>query len=177
MSATALTAGLAGTIIGYLAKTIIDFVISANKDGFKDYKAFLLELMKGIESTAEQLNKDVFLFYTTEQPNLTARRNQILKIENEFKYLGIQINKLKITIASQTDVKENFASELLEFRSKSTIDIHNAALPGFDSIGKVQETHSRYIGLRTKLLAIKTEIALYQGSTHMLRYFRLLGKK
>ena len=154
-----------GGIVGFSSKTTIDFLLSTSKDGFKDYKQLLAELLKNIETLSDQINKDIFSIYTGkhEEP---ARRHSILKLDNNLKHLGVQVNRVKNIISTRIKIDSNFGSELMEFRRDATRDIHNVGKDGSDAIDKLLDIHRRYMDFCDICLAIKSDLALYQLPDH-----------
>lgn len=172
MDPALIVVGLVGSILGFLGKTVIDFFVSANKDEFKDYKSFLSESIKGVEATADQINKDIFSFYTSAGLSGSERHAKILRIESDLKFLGVQVNALRVIIDSDTALPSNFENEVMEFRKTSTLDIHLAFEEKFDAIAKLQAVHVRFINIKKKLLTLKVAIATYKASGHLSNRYR-----
>jgi len=157
--------GLLGGVFGFLLKSIIDFYISSNKDGLKDLKIFLQETIKSIDETADNLERDIFDFYSKKHDSID-KQFKILKIQNNFKRLGVLIAKYNSIVTSETKCSNIFSDELRLFRSVSTLDIHNKDVQDFKTLDKLLEVQVRYLALKNKIFSLKSEIGLYQISQH-----------
>lgn len=157
--------GFVGGVFGFFFKSLIDFYISSNKDSLKDLKGFLTESIKSIDEISDLIEKDVFAFYTSDVNDL-EKKFKILKIQNNFKRLGVLINEYNIVVRRETRCSNIFSDELFKFRSASTLDIHNHGNAGFNPVDKLLEVQSRYLNLKNKIFILKKDVGLYQIYEH-----------
>ena len=171
-----LTAGAVGAVLGFFAKTVIDFFVSTAKDEFKDLKGILTETVKSIETTADELNKSLHEFYTKKPASADEMHYSICRIISSFKHLGTQISIINKILSENTKITEKFDTELIDFRRESTIDIHKAFDDDFKRLEKLQNIGSRYVAVKSRALRIKTSVSLYRLATHKLSKPSLLNK-
>lgn len=164
-------------VVGFVLKGFVDFFISSNKDGLKDLKVFLTETIKFIEESSDQLEKDIFKYYTAVHLDDNQKRFDILNIQNNFKRLGVLVNKFNTVISEEIQYKSLFEKELMNFRSISTIDIHNQGLDGFNSLDKLIDIQAKYLEFKNKVFQLKSELSCYKVSEHSIFLFKKFIKK
>lgn len=157
--------GLLGGVLGFFIKSVFDFYVSSNKDGLKDLKSFLQDTIKSIDEVADNLEKDIFEYYSKPQEP-ADKQFKILKIQNNFKRLGVLIATYNNVISNETKCKSSFSDELRIFRSVSTLDIHNQGSEDFPTLDKLLEVQTKYLVLKNKIFCLKSEVGLYQISEH-----------
>lgn len=172
-----LLVGFVGAVIGFFVKTLIDFYISSNKDALKDLKQNLFESFKVVDSISDQLGKDLFELYSSSSFEDKIKDFKILRINNDFKHLGVCVNGINRALMENSGCSNRFEHELLQFRSAATRDIHNSGNADFDSFEKIREIHSAYIRLKNKIFAIKCEISIYQISDHTAFNFKKIKSR
>lgn len=167
MIPNALAFGLLGGIVGFFSKAALDFYVATKKDGFRDHKNLISELLKSIETLTDQVDKEIFEAYTKRSATPAERSHRVAKIENSLKNLGVQVNRLNQYISQNTAIKSCFNNEVMEFRKEATLEIHDAEIDGFDTVGTLSKIHTKLISLNGALSQTKMNLAIYQLPEHI----------